>query len=530
MECSAIRVSARFAIIGIEDGGLYHTTERYEYTAVPMGNAAVPEAETVSGHTDLAVTMISSLMPDMVYQMSIWSRSQAPVTLTVHTEKESVTLNVRSFGARGDGISDDTLAIQTAICVCPRDGRVLVPAGCYQVTSLFLKSHVRLEIAENAQLCGTKDADRLPVLPGRTESYDEKSEYLLGSFEGNPISQYASMLTAVSVEDCIVYGRGTLNGNADFTDWWDMRRWKTDFTAARPNMIFWSHSRDMLLAGLKVTNSPMWTLHPYYSSRVDIMAVTVENPWNSHNTDGLDPESCDGMNILGVRFSLGDDCIAIKSGKIYMGRKYKKPSENILIAHCLMERGHGAVTIGSENAGGVRQIRVEKCLFRDTDRGLRIKSRRGRGKDSVLKDISFAQIRMEHVLTPFVLNCFYFCDPDGKTDYVQSRDKLPVDDRTPQIGSMQFSDIECIDTEYAAAYFLGLPEKPAGRITMEHVHVSYKEDAGSGIPVMACGISEVSRLGIHAENVEQLVLKDVTLDGCEGEAVTAVNTAVVQER
>ena len=65
---------------------------------------------------------------------------------------------------------------------------------------------------------------------------------------------------------------------------------------------------------------------------------------------------------------------------------------------------------------------------------------------------------------------------------------------------------------------------------MEHVHVSYKEDAGSGIPVMACGISEVSRLGIHAENVEQLVLKDVTLDGCEGEAVTAVNTAVVQER
>src|SRR5574344_1546294 len=99
MECSAIRVSARFAIIGIEDGGLYHTTERYEYTAVPMGNAAVPEAETVSGHTDLAVTMIGSLMPDMVYQMSIWSRSQAPVTLTVHTEKESVTLNVRSFGA-----------------------------------------------------------------------------------------------------------------------------------------------------------------------------------------------------------------------------------------------------------------------------------------------------------------------------------------------------------------------------------------------------------------------------------------------
>lgn len=126
-----------------------------------------------------------------------------------------------------------------------------------------------------------------------------------------------------------------------------------------------------------------------------------------------------------MKFSLGDDCIAVKSGKIYMGKKYKTPSENIHIRQCLMENGHGAVTVGSEMAGGVKNLVVEECRFYDTDRGLRIKTRRGRGKDAVLDQIIFRKIDMDQVMTPFVINCFYFCDPDGKTEFVQSREKMP---------------------------------------------------------------------------------------------------------
>ena len=81
-----------------------------------------------------------------------------------------------------------------------------------------------------------------------------------------------------------------------------------------------------------------------------------------------------------MRFSLGDDCIAVKSGKIYMGKKHKTPSENIHIRQCLMENGHGAVTLGSEMAGGVVNLTVEDCIFRHTDRGLRIKTRRRQRK------------------------------------------------------------------------------------------------------------------------------------------------------
>lgn len=88
--------------------------------------------------------------------------------------------------------------------------------------------------------------------------------------------------------------------------------------------------------------------------------LIVENPAKSPNTDGLDPESCRDVTICGVRFSLGDDCIAVKSGKIYMGRRYKTPSSNIHVYQCLMEHGHGAVTVGSEMAGGVNNLIVEE--------------------------------------------------------------------------------------------------------------------------------------------------------------------------
>ena len=105
-----------------------------------------------------------------------------------------------------------------------------------------------------------------------------------------------------------------------------------------------------------------------------------------------------------------------------MGSTYKRPCEDVTIRQCCMRDGHGSVTIGSEMAGGVKNLTVRDCLFLETDRGLRIKTRRGRGKDAVVQGILFENIRMDHVRTPFVINCFYFCDPDGHTEYVRSKE------------------------------------------------------------------------------------------------------------
>lgn len=283
-------------------------------------------------------------------------------------------------------------------------------------------------------------------------------------------------------------------------------------------MIFLNHCEDVVIQGIQVQNSPSWNLHPYFSDHLRFIDLTVTNPKISPNTDGLDPESCKDVEIVGVSFSLGDDCIAVKSGKIYMGARYKTPCEDIMIRQCCMRDGHGSITIGSEMAGGVKNLTVRDCKFLSTDRGLRIKTRRGRGKDAVIDGILFENIRMDHVMTPFVINSFYFCDPDGHTEYVRTKEALPVDERTPEIKSLTFRGIEASNCHVAAAYMYGLPEKKIENVVMEHVHVTYAREAQSDVPAMMDGLDACCRMGVYADNIEHLVLHDVTIEGQTGEA------------
>ena len=230
-----------------------------------------------------------------------------------------------------------------------------------------------------------------------------------------------------------------------------------------------------------------------------------------------------------MRFSLGDDCIAVKSGKIYMGRKYKRPCENLHVRQCLMENGHGAVTVGSEMAGGAKGMVVEDCYFRHTDRGLRIKTRRGRGKDAVLDGITFRNLTLDHVMTPLVVNCFYFCDPDGKTEYVQSREPYPVDERTPAIKKLVFENMDCTNCHVAAAYFDGLPEAKIEEIVMKNISVSYAEEAKCDVPAMSEGVEKSAKRGLFARNVSKLTLENVKIEGQAGEAMEFIDVNVEEK-
>ena len=166
---------------------------------------------------------------------------------------------------------------------------------------------------------------------------------------------------------------------------------------------------------------------------------------------------------------------------------------------------------------------MSKCLFERTDRGLRVKTRRGRGKDAVNEGITFEHIRMDEVLTPFVVNSFYFCDKDGKTDYVQSRETLPVDDRTPGFGATTFCDIEATNCHAAAAYITGLPESKVTRLTFQDVHVTFAPDAEPFVPAMACGVEPMVCQGIIAQNVKVLDLQNVVIEGQDGEDLQLQN-------
>ena len=520
MEIKVIDLAARSVTLELADGGIYYTKEPYQ---IELNGVPVKQADTV-------ITSLFDLKPETTYELTVKKADGSVLgTLEFCTGYEFVTLNVKDFGAKGDGVRDDTKFIQAAILSCPKDSRVLVPEGTYCITSLFLKSDLNLELAKGAELKAKTERSEFPKFPALIESYDETDEYNLGTWEGNPLPMFAGIITGISVENVRIYGQGTINGNASKENWWHNP--KVMVGAFRPRLFFISHCNHVTLQGVKFCNSPSWTLHPYFSDDLKFYNVVVENPSDSPNTDGLDPESCKNVEIAGVRFSLGDDCIAVKSGKIYMGRKHKTPSENLHVRQCLMENGHGAVTVGSEIAGGVKDLLVEDCLFRHTDRGLRIKTRRGRGKDSVLNQISFRNIDMDHVMTPFVVNCFYFCDPDGKTDYVQNRGEKPVDERTPQVKSLSFENIKATNCHVAAAYFDGLPEQKIEEIRMKNVTVTYAENAKSGVPAMSAGVEECSKKGIFVNNVKKLILDHVSISGQEGEKMTllGVDEKVVEE-
>ncbi|MCM1252100.1 MAG: glycoside hydrolase family 28 protein [Clostridium sp.] len=506
MDIRLIMKTARSVTFELDDGGKYETAERYKLF---LNDEEQKETNTV-------ITSLYDLEPDTKYALTVKNQAGEKIgEASFKTDEEFVTINVKELGAAGDGVSDDTNFIQAAIMACPPKSRVLVPKGKYKITSIFLKSGINLEIAKGAELLAETDRKRFVKFPGLIESYDEKEEYNLGTWEGNPLPMFAGIVSGIGVSDVKLYGEGVINGCASKDNWWNNP--KVMNGAFRPRMLFLNHCERIQVQGLTFCNSPAWVIHPYFSNELMFAGLKVKNPQTSPNTDGLDPESCRKVEIAGVHFSLGDDCIAVKSGKVYMGKKHKTPSEDVHISHCLMEDGHGAVTVGSEIGAGVRNMVVEKCRFSHTDRGLRIKTRRGRGEDSILDEIIFRDIEMNHVMTPFTANAFYFCDPDGRTEYVQSREPYPVDERTPAMKHFLFENIQARNCHVAAAFFEGLPEQKIEKIEMRNCTISFAEDAKADVPIMSNGVEACTKKGLHAVNVEQLLLKNVTIEGVVGE-------------
>lgn len=533
MDFKIIYTAGRCAVFETADGGIYHTKERYQLliTRTKTGSDSSLEKESSDSRKQeeisRVITPVYGLEPDTSYEAVLFLGETEAARLSFSTKEESVTLNVKDFGAAGDGVKDDTLAIQSAIMACPPKGRVLIPAGTYSFVCLFLKDSIDIELAEGAELSAVTDRTRFPYYPGMVERTDGQGQLNLGTWEGDPQTMFCGLITGTSVKHVNIYGKGTLNGNTSHDNWW--HDCKKMVIAWRPRAVFLNHCEDISLVGITVKNSPSWTLHPYFSNHLRFLALNVLNPKDSHNTDGLDPESCNDVEIAGVHFSVGDDCIAVKSGKIYMGKTYKTPCENVMIRQCSMNDGHGSVVIGSEIGAGVKNLTIKDCCFKDTDRGLRIKTRRGRGKDSVVDQVTFENIRMDGVLTPFVVNCFYFCDPDGKTEYVQTRKALPVDERTPEIRELVFKNIDAKNAHYAAVCAYGLPEQKIGRLSFENISVSYAKDVEPQTPAMMCDLPPMAKAGIFVRNVRELELKNVRIEGCIGNEIDAEGVDRIQK-
>jgi polygalacturonase len=400
--------------------------------------------------------------------------------------------NVADYGAVGNGTTLCTQAIQKAVDACSAagGGTVYIPAGQYLSGAIFLKSNVTLNVSEGATLLASENFEHFPPFkPGwRIQSDD---------------TRVSSLITGCDLENVAVTGRGTLNGQGGV--WWeafnkDKNREKDQkrlLTHGRPRVINLYRCRDVLIEGVKILDSPSWTVHLVGCDNVVVDGVSIINPEEGPNTDGVNPESCRNVRISNCFIDTGDDCITLKSGEDEEGRLKARPTENVTITNCVMYKGHGAVVIGSEMSGCVRNVVASNIVCVGTDRAVRIKSTRGRG--GVVENIRYNNFVVKNVREPIYITSFY-----TKTD------PEPVSERTPVFRDIAISHFTIKNSPYTARIY-GLPEMPIQRLRIIDVTAS-------------------TDVGFLCDSVEGLELHNVEVNAVKGPAFDISNSRDIELR
>ena len=372
--------------------------------------------------------------------------------------RAATTCNPRDFGAKGDGTTKDTAAIQSAIdaCAAKGGGTVRLTAGTYLSAPIVLKSNITLELDKGATLLGSPDhAD-----------YPAKMEFRMPGLQ--------SLVSATNAENVTIAGEGTIDGNGE--SWWQEARTVHDAGVMgnphpRPRLVVFDHCKHVRVEGVTIQNSPMWQLVPYYCDEVFIQNVRILAPQHSPNTDAVDPFSSSNVIIDHVYADVGDDDIAIKSGAINSPGG-DDPSRDITITDCTFLHGHG-LSIGSEIAGGARNVVAERIHFEGTDNGIRVKANRDRGND--VSDIVFTDIDMHDVKNPIVISEYYpkILPPEGSVA------SAPITRLTPFFYGIVLKNVTATGGNMAGA-IVGLPESPVNDVLLQNVTLSGKTGLSIG--------------------------------------------------
>ena len=466
------------------------------------------------------------------------------------------TIDIRQFGAKGDGRTLNTHSIQEALIASSKKGGgvVLIPAGYWFSGPLELQSNVNLHLDDNAFLQFTADFDQYQIVEG--------------NYEGKPSARNQSPISGKGIKNIAITGKGTIDGNGDA---WRMvgkgalteREWrdkvasgglvsddgKTWFPSEktkrahevkrsvlldegktladfedikdylRPNLLVLTNCEQVLLEGVTFQNSPAWNLHPLMSRHVTIRDVKIKNPDYAQNGDGIDIESCSNVLIEDCILDVGDDAICIKSGKDEEGRKRGIPTEKVIIRRNKVYLGHGGFVVGSEMSGGVRDIFVEDCTFMGTDKGIRFKTTRGRG--GIVENIHIRDINMSDIVDEAIFFDMYYWTKPPEANEVQ--EIPPVTVETPRIRNVFIENIHCNGAN-VGVFVRGLPEMPVQHIHMKNLNLTVNKgieikDAQHITIENALLNTQTEAPLLYIENAKDLAFKGLQFDQKQPQAV-----------
>lgn len=393
---------------------------------------------------------------------------------------QNSTLNVCEFGADNTGKTNSSPIINKLIDSLSNHhgGTIYFPSGTYLCGPIFMKSNITLLTDAGAEI-------------HFSDNFDDYLPMVTSQWEGVRLKTFASQIYAIDAVNISIKGEGHFEGHGQ--KWWDHwakvrsedltdSKWQKIFEQEnkdliskntyiprmrnflRPPMVLFYNCKDILIEGVSFSNPPFWTLVPVYSENIVITGVTISNPGNSPNTDGIDPCSCRNLRISNCHISVGDDCIVLKSGRDEDGRDAAKPTENVTITNCTMLNGHGGVVLGSEMSGDIRRVTISNCVFEGTDRGIRFKTMRGRG--GVVEDVRVSNIIMHNIIEEgIVLNMRY-----------QKTNQEPLSERTPTFRDIHLSNISISGAKKGIS-FTGLEERNIEQVSFSDISI----EASSGI-------------------------------------------------
>jgi polygalacturonase len=423
------------------------------------------------------------------------------------------TYNVLDYGAAGDGIAKETGAINRAIKAVERagGGTVYFPAGKYLTGSIHMVDNLTLHLEAGAELLYSGDPADSALVESR--------------WEGTSTFTHGPLIYANGKQNIAITGRGIINGVGK--NWW----WRTtegspgpkrdqamiaktewrekiyprvhkegklakedyklsaEFT--RPSLVVFFECQNIRVEGVTLTMSPMWLMHAIYSEDINVTGVRFVSEHGGPNGDGFDIDSCRNVRVSDCFFHTGDDCIVIKSGKDDDGRRVARPTEFVTITNCVFYAGHGAVVIGSETSGGINNIVASNNVCKGTDRGIRIKTMRGRG--SVIQNVRFDNWVIEDSPREAI---------HITANYVKIPEE-PKSERTPVLRNISISNITVVNAKQVVG-IAGLPEQSIENVRMTDI-------TGDG------------EIGFVADRVDGLELRDIRVDAKTGPAFTFTN-------
>lgn len=334
---------------------------------------------------------------------------------------------VEDFGAEGNGVTNDAAAIQAALDRCEAKGGgkvILSPGKTYVSGSLFLREKVELYLEKGSVLLAS----------GRLEDYyrpnQENVDGDVNTF-GMPVTMKPVyvFLYAKDADELSIAGEGKIDGNLwSFVKRIDQYYVTGDFYP-RPTMIYVEHCNHISFRSITLQNAPFWSLHPAGCDDVLIQNIRIRNPRDVANSDGIDPDHCTNVRILGCHIVCADDCICLKNTS---GNREYGDTENVVVSDCTLSSTSAALKIGTEGVCNFKNIRVTNCCISSSNRGISIQIRDAGNVENVI----FSNISIE---TRRFSDWYWGCgEPIAITALNRDR-TIP----SGKINNIHFSNISC---------------------------------------------------------------------------------------